>query len=222
KLVWKAHRRVCGPDKAKLFMWPLLSQLEADEIMAHMSDPSAWITVLAPPCTSVEDGLKYGLEVNVSELPAIIRECTVGTAEPVLVTRTTRSAVLEVLRALEALRLGIGPSTIVPVTSGIDPVMVTAFHDLFIANDVGTLAEPWRPLHRHLTLIIFFLLDLWDRSAGKEPPSEWFDRLFARYNDFVRVKIAPTQPQLASTLNVGTSASEILSARLQVASKRAA
>ncbi|GAA5846152.1 hypothetical protein JCM9279_005838 [Rhodotorula babjevae] len=197
KLVWKAHRRVCGPGKANLFAWPLLSQLEADEIIAHMHEPSDHITTYAPPLTSVGEGMNLRLQLQAEQL----------------------TTMLGVVRSFEAIRLGIGTSAHLPNRPGLDPLTVTAFYDMVIASRDHHLFEPWRPEHRHLTLIQFFLLDLWDRSVGREPPVEWFDRLFARYGDFVRVKIAPTQPQLAQRLQVRAQTSDALGARLAVAAQ---
>ncbi|TNY22464.1 hypothetical protein DMC30DRAFT_145490 [Rhodotorula diobovata] len=41
KLVWKAHRLVCGPGKANPFMWPLLTEDESREVLAHMHESTA-------------------------------------------------------------------------------------------------------------------------------------------------------------------------------------
>ncbi|GAA6041022.1 hypothetical protein JCM8097_004680 [Rhodosporidiobolus ruineniae] len=38
KLLWPVHKKVCGPGKANPFMWPNLSQYEADEAKKHLSD----------------------------------------------------------------------------------------------------------------------------------------------------------------------------------------
>ncbi|GAA5887834.1 hypothetical protein JCM6882_000770 [Rhodosporidiobolus microsporus] len=39
KLVWAVHKLVCGPGKASPFLWPLLSQEEADDIFANLDYP---------------------------------------------------------------------------------------------------------------------------------------------------------------------------------------
>lgn len=39
--VWKAHRLVCGPGKANPFMWPLLTEDESREVLAHMHESTA-------------------------------------------------------------------------------------------------------------------------------------------------------------------------------------
>ncbi|GAA6041079.1 hypothetical protein JCM8097_004709 [Rhodosporidiobolus ruineniae] len=36
KLLWSVHKKVCGPGKANPFVWPDLSQEEADEAKKHL------------------------------------------------------------------------------------------------------------------------------------------------------------------------------------------
>ncbi|GAA5846265.1 hypothetical protein JCM9279_005881 [Rhodotorula babjevae] len=119
------------------------------------------------------------------------------------------------VRAFETIR------KVTPVGDGyyrmpyLDPVTATAYQDLNNIDSASSGSATWRTKYRHLLSIQLFLLDLWDRSAGKDVPVEWFDRIFACDNDFVRVHIAPDCPVSAASLIWDEPASVILAERLE-------
>ncbi|GAA5914377.1 hypothetical protein JCM8208_002829 [Rhodotorula glutinis] len=211
-LVWKAHRPFCGPGKANPFTWPTLSQLEADRILEHMNDyaPSiAW----GSPFRTVADRLLLWAHVQRDELPLLVQG--LATPHPEGSNEYARQVVLGAVRAFETMRTA-------PPKGGsgmfrmpyLDPVTATAYHEFYNIDTRGSTREPWRTLYRHRLAVELFLLDMWDRSAGKDLPVEWFDRLFARDEDFVRVHIAPEYPATSTKLLSGEPASVILADRL--------
>lgn len=97
----------------------------------------------------------------------------------------------------------------------LDPVTATAYYDNYNIDTRGSTREPWRTKYRHMLSIELFLLDLWDRTSGEDLPVEWFERLFARDNDFARVHIAPDYPITTAKLITDEPASVILADRLR-------
>ena len=67
--VWKAHRRVCGPGKANPFTWPLLSQLEADEIVKHMHESTGMLKDGQLGPSTVAEALAHDLQAPAALLP---------------------------------------------------------------------------------------------------------------------------------------------------------
>ncbi|GAA5914393.1 hypothetical protein JCM8208_002836 [Rhodotorula glutinis] len=214
-LVWKAHRHFCGPGKANPFTWPLLPQDQADEIVEHMFEPAEMLASSSMGTRpTVADSLLLWAAVPRDELPVIVQSL----AKPSLRGSRPheRQGALAVVRALETMRRAPrkgGPGMFrMPY---IDPVQSTAYHDFYNIDKRGSGVEPWRTKYRHMLAVELFLLDMWDRSAGKDVPVEWFDRLFARDEDFARVLIAPDYPIHAARLITGESASFVFAERLK-------
>ncbi|BGP15613.1 hypothetical protein JCM10213_004133 [Rhodosporidiobolus nylandii] len=103
KLIWPVHKRVCGPGKCSPFLWPDLTQGEADDATTHMHDPYA-----------SADGLQASLARNMYELcnispvdlPDVILELSVGREKPPTLSLADRQLYLFALRFLECARRG--------------------------------------------------------------------------------------------------------------------
>ena len=124
--------------------------------------------------------------------------------------------VLVYVRALETVRRTSRFNDDLFYVPYVDSITSLAYHDQVRTQTDPYASDPWRTKYRHTLLVQLFLLDLWDRSAGKDVPVEWFERLFARYNEFLRTEVAPLHPQLADKLLKRKPASELLAARLAV------
>jgi len=127
---------------------------------------------------------------------------------------------LGLIRALEHMRQAIPRGDGTYVAPYLDPITTTAFEELTSLGSNGFAEENWRSKYRHLILAQLFLLDLWDRTAGQAPPVEWFDRIFLRYQDFLRAKVVPTCPAAEGLLS-NAPASEILAKRISFRGRRA-
>ncbi|GAA5906482.1 hypothetical protein JCM8208_004673 [Rhodotorula glutinis] len=208
KLVWKAHRRVCGPGKANPFTWPLLSQHEFDEIIEHMHEVTGMLT---KSNKSIADSLS-GCFPNAG--PIHIPHLLMGLTRPVKEVRK-QQRLLGAVRGLDIMRrcTPLVDRDNMYAVPFVDAISAVAYHEgAYICTSDGD-EEPWRTKLRHLMLVELFLLDRWDRTAGQAVPVEWFDRHFARFNDFVRVKVAPTRPEAVEKLLTIQPASVVLADR---------
>ncbi|GAA5846253.1 hypothetical protein JCM9279_005875 [Rhodotorula babjevae] len=216
KLVWKAHRRVCGPGKANPFMWPLLSQLEADETIEHMHETTGLFLQVGHVAKSVAGCMHSCNGYDAEELPGLVRGLVVDTPQPAGPTATARQRFLGDIRAFEVMRQSALPADArTPLLATCrDPMAALAFDEFVTASPRDLLnPEPWRAKYRHIMLVRFSLVDLWRRTAGQEPPAEWLDRIFERTNDFVRAEVQPLQPRVAEKLFVEERSSETVTTR---------
>ncbi|GAA5914400.1 hypothetical protein JCM8208_002840 [Rhodotorula glutinis] len=131
-LVWKAHRRVCGPGKANPFTWPLLSRSESAELVEHMHETTGTLITADPGRKTVASACAVILE---DRAKSAIRGVTVGGPNHWLPAED-QQRVLLVVRAHEHLRLAdagnpLRRRTMTP--SGI--LNELANHDLNIARD---------------------------------------------------------------------------------------
>ncbi|GAA5846255.1 hypothetical protein JCM9279_005877 [Rhodotorula babjevae] len=217
KLVCKAYRRVCGPGKADPFMWPLLSQLEADEIIEHMHDSTglyAQPTVLG---NSLAGAMHTSSGLEPEEIAACARALTAGVADDKGDTLMALQSVLGDFRALDVTRQtrtqADEKASLVPYHS---PIATLSFDEVTSGRPDRLNPEPWRTKFRHLSLVNASLLGLWDRTAGQEPPVEWLERSIERLNNYVRIEIEPTHPHVAKKLLMEEPPSEMLANRLAV------
>ncbi|GAA5938580.1 hypothetical protein JCM3775_002163 [Rhodotorula graminis] len=206
KLVWKAHRRVCGPGKANPFMWPLLSQLEADEIIEHMHDIIVPFALRNSEMATLAGAMCRFLDIDPEQLKSLVRYLVIGAERPLGDTTELDQLMLAKLRAFEPARRARVLDAQFMSVPYLDPITATAHHDVLVAHTSPEGNEPWRTEYRHLMLVQLFL--------GQTPPVEWFDRIFARSNAFVRTEIEPQHPRTAEKLLMQGPASEILAERL--------
>ncbi|TNY22429.1 hypothetical protein DMC30DRAFT_415096 [Rhodotorula diobovata] len=184
KLVWKVHRRVCGPGKANPFTWPLLSEAEAEEALKHLHRPSASIRSLAPAVSTVAKAFEVFAHVKPE--------------------RVARQQILYVLRAFEEARVtGLDHAEDdVGVVSHLNGL---ALHELCIfPQERDYTTETWYALYCHLMLansaVLYPLRRDGSDASPLVEPEEWVDRRLARVNDLVRTRAAATHPGLAENV----------------------
>ncbi|BGP15741.1 hypothetical protein JCM10213_007964 [Rhodosporidiobolus nylandii] len=77
KLIWPAHRRVCGPS-AKPFKLPLLSQEEAEDASRQRDVPSIWISYNNTYISQMESLRQYRGARTEEVFNGMLRDQTVG------------------------------------------------------------------------------------------------------------------------------------------------
>ncbi|GAA5914388.1 hypothetical protein JCM8208_002832 [Rhodotorula glutinis] len=223
KLVWKAHRRVCGPGKANPFTWPLLSQLEADEIIEHMHESTGIFADPGAGAKSVAGAMHACEGFKPEELPAFIHGLTVDLSTFPEAVTSAQQLFLGTIRAYEVMRQATTPADVKRViVSCRDPMAALALDEVSTARPDSVNLEPWRTKYRHFVLVQFALLDLWDRTAGQAPSVEWLVRIVERLNDFVSTEVEPLHPRVAAKLFSAMPSSETLADRLALYGGRAA
>ncbi|GAA5855894.1 hypothetical protein JCM9279_001162 [Rhodotorula babjevae] len=169
KLVWKVHKRVCGPGKANPFVYPLLSKNEAKDILEHLHDSDGALARHPAQTSTIAKALQHFVQVPGRELRDCIKTVTEGGPNE-LVTFEVQQRVLVIarshanLRSIDPTRPIIGPA--------MNPMGTLSSWDWYTARDSTESStmrwgeEPWRSWYRHAMLIFSFLLDLGRLEAG--------------------------------------------------------
>ncbi|GAA5914396.1 hypothetical protein JCM8208_002838 [Rhodotorula glutinis] len=204
KLVWKVHGRVCGPGKANPFTWPLLSQLEGDEAVAHMHESKGILASGALGFSTVAEALEHELKIPPERVLAALKLFTASSSRPAdAFPFSAQQVVLPLLRAYEAARQNLGET---PVAQRQDVILALSASDYLRTRTDDYGEEPWRTLFRHRTLVHIALLDLWATRAGPPALAEWLGRIHERDMGFFTVTVAPGYPDLAEQLVETTEA----------------
>ncbi|GAA5945765.1 hypothetical protein JCM3775_005844 [Rhodotorula graminis] len=206
KLVWKVHKRVCGPTKANPFVYPLLSKDESGQILEHMHDSSGQLSRFPQQTSTVAKALQHFLQIPGRELRDCIRTVTEGGPNE-LVTPDIQRRVLVIARAHENARtLDLRHIVTSPVAN---PFGNLASWDWYSARDTTEAStmrwgdEPWRSWYRHAMLVYLYLMDQCRREPNSPETTTraaWLERLVERNDTFIRTTIAPTCPHLADSM----------------------
>ncbi|BGP39522.1 hypothetical protein JCM10449v2_003473 [Rhodotorula kratochvilovae] len=206
KLVWFAHKAVCGPGKANPFVWPALTQAEVDFAKAnpHASWPGGTTltqalagefgTTTPDLLPSTLDSLgstpTVPLSTNESktrqEMNKLVRtyisylrnESIVGP----LVRASTPSARAAVLREVY------GPDNFFSMLAGV----LSSYGTLFLTG----VDKPWLPTFPHRIVVRLALLHrhLSDASQGIE---EYIHAVNGQLKTVITTEVMPLHPQLA-------------------------
>ncbi|GAA5938590.1 hypothetical protein JCM3775_002166 [Rhodotorula graminis] len=200
KLMWKWHRRVCGPGKANPFIWPLLSQLEADEIIEHMHESTGTFAEPGPGPSTVAEGVQYSLRLSPEKLAYIVPKVTEGAPMSIWDGHlAAQQTVLACVRAYETMRI---KHTLYKRSSPpIDALKALVGHDFIVATNKEYGTEPWRTQYRHFVLAKIVLHDLDRLTRHREPPAEWRRLTRECIIVFENVVISRTHPEIVEYLH---------------------
>ncbi|BGP39504.1 hypothetical protein JCM10449v2_003455 [Rhodotorula kratochvilovae] len=205
KLVWFAHKLVCGPGKANPFIWPDLTQEEAD--LAKANPHARWpggLTLIE----AFAGDFGTTLELLPSTLDSLVSSPTVPAHE--LKTRQKMNKLARVyvyhlrdeFMLAAFFRFGIGPSSTRPniMDEWIGP------NNLLIKT-AGTLSsictlflsdvdKPWLHTFSHRMLIRNALLYLYTAHSSPEI-ARYVSAVNAQLKTVVATEVMPTHPELA-------------------------
>ncbi|GAA5895154.1 hypothetical protein JCM8208_000127 [Rhodotorula glutinis] len=193
KLVWFAHKQFCGPGKAHPFAWPLLSEDEAREAMAHKSSD------IRDHCGKAL--VQYMPGVPLGDIDDLIRQLTVpGPAplDPVLA-----SVYLVTIRCVEYMRLAHDGQFQSANREGDILRRVAGFHQMLaFANLLKVASKPSSSLILHQHVVHQALSDAADRSANAGRLDLDLNQL--AIDSVVRLrKLVPDEPAMPFQARIG-------------------
>ncbi|BGP15653.1 hypothetical protein JCM10213v2_003642 [Rhodosporidiobolus nylandii] len=136
KLIWPAHKRVCGPGRCNPFLWPDLTKDEAEEAKKHLRERRSPDGLALPNLTTYFTQTTPFSAIPADHLPATLDElCAPSTLHPSSLM-TLRPLFLVSLRFCK----GLHREQLEPPTQPL-PLAVVAFRKLAILDE-GVFADP--------------------------------------------------------------------------------
>ncbi|KPV75227.1 uncharacterized protein RHOBADRAFT_43716 [Rhodotorula graminis WP1] len=209
KLVWNVHKRVCGPGKSNPFLWPLLSDDELPEMLAHMNETTGYLVGCEPECNTVAKALQHDFALPPDSVTLLITSCA-QSAHPNASDPGSLAVQLVVatIRALEFARTGqtvvdLDLAQFIPLSSSY-PWNAASVWDVNEAHDPSTAGleqgtEPWRTKLRHYSLAYNTVLAIVYADERTELARS-FGKHLQRIVDSIRTSVAPSNPTLATKL----------------------
>ncbi|BGP39516.1 hypothetical protein JCM10450v2_003482 [Rhodotorula kratochvilovae] len=199
KLVWFAHKAVCGPGKANPFVWPAFTQAELGLFKAN---PKAPFPGMSQPFLSWlrEDWADSEADAlaQLGPLLSDTRTAVGGSQEVQLVVSLSRAFLFGLVRREMSQR----PGHVGDASHQSYAVCVTAYDMSLTGTLDATDNEPWRAGLSHRLLVyganvshLFFPQE--ERPPGLE---QHIPAIVRNIHDFAAAEIAPTRPDLAGNV----------------------